>query len=283
MKKRIANLKKSKNEYRALLLPLYKNKGIDITNCHWATETAKDMFMLGIIEYSDFTEQKNVYDKDITQKKAHDNIASSLSDHISEKWTGTISTVWITRYCKYFGCSADYLLGLIGTPLHTPFDDIPLSFKAISSINSIKQRSAYLQKQADKLAEYGHIYKPHDTMGLLNHIIANPVFEHILCYIEEYIYPEYSKPIIAPNGRHGLVIPSTNNQAYKRPRYDDKGVLVTDKQGKPVYDNYIPLVSDDLKKGYHTIQINDSFLESVAMLQIQKAIDTIKSDYLKEH
>ena len=46
-------------------------------------------------------------------------------------------------------------------------------------------------------------------------------------------------------------------------------------------DNYIPLVrNENNPTDYRAVRVNDSFLESVALLQIQKYIDTIKADYL---
>lgn len=274
---------KPKNEYSVRLLQLYSDKKIDTANnCHWASDTVKDMLLLGILNFEGYAPQLNDYGKDITITKKINEKAKTLKNHISPDYTGGISTAWIKVYCDYFGCSADYLLGYIKKPLHTPYDDIPLSFDSIQAINRIKQRFVNLNKQSAMLAEYGGIYQPHNTMRLLNFIISNPVFENMLCYIEDYIYPQYNKPVIVPNDSNDCVMPSKNNRAYKRPCYNDKGVLITDNQGKPVYENLIPFASDDLMlDGYKTVSINDSFMESIAMLEIQKSIDSIKRDYIQ--
>lgn len=278
------------NAYSARLLRLYDIKGIDTKNIHWAVTVAKDMILHGIIDYDDYSPHTTDHGKDDTETQVNNKIAKSLRNHTNPDYKGDISTIWIKRYCDYFGCSSDFLFGYIETPLHTTYDDIPLTYEAISAINSIKQRRNSLQKQSDKLSSYGIKYQPYNNIELLNYILSNPAFEYLLCSLEDYIKPEYNKPMFvlggqeSITGKSGYYIPTHNNYVHKRARYDKKGVLVTDEKGKPVYDNYLPLVKDESTPSeYRSVRIDDTFLETVSMQKIQRYIDTIKKDYLAEN
>ena len=79
------------------LKALCKNKGIEASG----TEIARLMKDRGIDVIDDVN-----------------NAARTINLHLSGKPVETLSGVWLIRYCKFFSCSADYLLGFIDTPTH---------------------------------------------------------------------------------------------------------------------------------------------------------------------
>lgn len=187
---------------------------------------------------------------------------------------------------KELKVSCDYILGLtdslnIG---NKEIEDMTgLNEQAIENLRTFNDHIMGQVALAVVASEYGITHTPYNPIDTLNMIINSPTCEGLLYAIEDYISPEYNKPMcfLAAGEKVGGVttkkadyhIPT--NQVHKKPRRDPKG--------HTVYDNYLPLVKDEnTPTDYRALLINDSFLESVAMLQIQKYIDTIKADHLAE-
>lgn len=192
----------------------------------------------------------------------------------------------LIQLSNILGVSCDYILGLtdslnIG---NKEIEDMTgLNEQAIENLRTFNDHIMGQVALAVVASEYGITHTPYNPIDTLNMIINSPTCEGLLYAIEDYISPEYNKPMcfLAAGEKVGGVttkkadyhIPT--NQVHKKPRRDPKG--------HTVYDNYLPLVKDEnTPTDYRALLINDSFLESVAMLQIQKYIDTIKADHLAE-
>jgi len=124
---------------RERLRNLYKLKGIRIDLRNWATNVAKEMYQSKIIEYS------NREGKTFSQQ--NNDLARQLKRHLTDdhKKPIILETKWIIRYCKFFGCSADYLFGFIDNPTHEITDirkQIGLSVDAITKLQAITQEWA---------------------------------------------------------------------------------------------------------------------------------------------
>lgn len=193
----------------------------------------------------------------------------------------------LIQLSNILGVSCDYILGMPNAPLNIGNKEIEdmtgLNEQAIENLRMFKDHIIEQVALAVVASEYGITHTPYNPIDTLNMIINSPTCEGLLYAIEDYISPEYNKPMcfLAAGEKVGGVttkkadyhIPT--NQVHKKPRRDPKG--------HTVYDNYLPLVKDEnTPTDYRALHINDSFLESVAMLQIQKYIDTIKADHLAE-
>ncbi len=282
MKTGITNPTKKYNER---LVALYRTKHIDVINERgWALRVAKEMYDTGILEHDDYKPHKNA-ETDVTDTKIHNhsNTKHLLQGHVNGK---NISIDWIKNYCIYFGCSSDYLLGFIDTPTHTQYDDIPLKLETIQALKRI-QKNYLEQGYMCFVAAMHQIQKqPYQPLDMLNYLLQSPDFEKMLYSLEDYFKPEYNIPVFyldanqSPTGKAGYHVP--HNQIHEIVKRDDKGKVILNDNLMPEYDRYLPLAKNaSVPTDNRPIPINDSFMENVAMLDIQKAIDNMKKEYLK--
>lgn len=170
--------------------------------------------------------------------------------------------------------SCDYILG--AAPLNIGNKEIEdmtgLTETAIETLRGFKAGLLEQLATAFIMSDYGITYTPYNPVGLLNVLLSSPNINGLLSAIEDYMNPVYNKPMcfVAAGEKIGGVTAKRadyhipNNQIHK--------------QGN---DNYIPLVrNENNPTDYRAVRVNDSFLESVALLQIQKYIDTIKAEYI---
>lgn len=263
---------------------LYTTKGIDINTRGWALPVAKSFFDMGIFDYDNFAvhHNSNVTPGDDTKIHAHSNVKKALQNHVNGSVNPGID--YIRAYCDFFGCSSDYLLGFIDTPLHTKYDDIPLKFETIQALQEIRKN--YLKQGAVSFYSYvnGIPKNPRQTLDTLNFLLSNPNFESILYKLEDYLNPQYSIPMFfmdatqSSDGKAHYHIP--HNPIHETPKRDDKGDIVLDSNNMPVYDRCLPLVKDvTMPSDYRKIDIDNDFLEGVALREIEKYIGNIKRDY----
>lgn len=190
--------------------------------------------------------------------------------------------------------SCDYILGRT--------DSLNIGNKEIEKITGLNETAIEMLRTLkgglieDLTANYLYpdLYGvPYNPIGLLNILFGDPNIKGLLSAIEDYFNPVYDKPmyVITEGEQVGGTtalkmdyhIPPNHNQIHKRIKRDSKGKPILDSNFMPAYDNILPLVKDEnTPTDYRALHINDSFLESVAMLQIQKYIDTIKADHLAE-
>lgn len=265
---------------------LYSTKNIDTTVNGWALYVAQSLFEMGILDYDNFSthSNSNVNPGDDTKIHAHNNVKKALQNHINGKG---VSVDYITAYCKFFGCSSDYLLGFIDTPLHTKYDDIPLKHETINALKRIKANYLNHGYQTFVAFMYGIERQPYQPLDMLNFVLCSPQFENMLYTLEDYIKPDYCIPMFYmdanqdASGKAQYHIP--HNPIHEKIVYDNKGNVVLDNDNMPVYDRYLPLVKSTLHPtDYRAIQIDKNFLESVALREIEKAIEDMKAEYIKQ-
>lgn len=113
----------------------------------------RKMYIDGVLEFSpvekDKTDsketaalkEKNQHDADIT------NAYNQIIRHLNNK---KIEVDWLVRYCKFFNCSADYLLGIIESPLN----ETGLS---LESISKLKRSDADTRELFSDMIESGYM------------------------------------------------------------------------------------------------------------------------------
>lgn len=181
----------------------------------------------------------------------------------------------LVKLSSILAVSCDYILGVSDT-LNIGNKEVEeitgLNEQAIENLRTFNANILNDVALALVASEYGIVHTPYNPIDTLNMIINSPECEGLLCAIEDYISPEYNKPMcyVAAGEKVGGV-------TAKKADYH----IPTNQIHKRGTDNYMPLVKDEnTPTDYRAVKIDSAFLESVAMLQIQKYIDTIKADYL---
>lgn len=180
----------------------------------------------------------------------------------------------LTELSNILKVSCDYILGVSDTLNigNKEIEDMTgLNEQAIENLRTFNANLLNNVALALVASEYGIVHIPYNPIDTLNMIINSPECEGLLSAIEDYISPEYNKPMcyVAAGEKVGGV--TTKKADYHIP---------TNQIHKRGSDNFMPLVKDEnTPTDYRAVKIDSAFLESVAMLQIQKHIDTIKSDY----
>ena len=127
---------------------LFSNAGYDVSKKGWRIQVAKAFFALGIVKY----QSENL------KGKENNNLARQIHSHCSMKDGKVPETVWICRYCQFFCCSADYLLGIIDRPTHEHEDIGSVTGLSDCAIDEIMNMSdietmvldVFLKKKEDK-------------------------------------------------------------------------------------------------------------------------------------
>lgn len=183
--------------------------------------------------------------KELAQKKILQNLydCSSLDKN------------YLLAYCKFFKCSADYLLGLIDLPTHIDTDinmQTGLSKDAINTLKTINFRAnTQLGEFSSKcLSTLDYILKDGDT------------FEDFLSNLTLFIDNNYKTPIFWDPEKHCYI-----DTGYRYANGDigvTFGYLTKDNKGND---------------GYSPLGVSVDILESHAMLQVQKIMNDWKDSY----
>lgn len=75
----------------------------------WSSKVSRQFFDRKIIEYTN-------PDNDEEQRKQRSSVAHMLRQHMTVTDVSVISGLWLSRYCRFFKCSAAYLFGEISLP-----------------------------------------------------------------------------------------------------------------------------------------------------------------------
>ncbi len=116
---------------------MYSLNGIDTGKRGWAYSVACAMFDTGILNYNSTDDVKNI---DARTKQRY-SVKRSLQNHITRISAEEISVKWLSVYCDYFNCSADYLMGYIENPTYDLTDinkRTGLSVEAIEALELLK-------------------------------------------------------------------------------------------------------------------------------------------------
>lgn len=116
---------------------MYSLNEVDTDKRGWADSVASDMFDTGILTYNSTDDAKNI---DARRKQKY-SVKKSLQNHIDKMSAEDISVQWLSIYCNYFNCSADYFMGYIEKPTYnlTDINKITgLSVEAITALEVLK-------------------------------------------------------------------------------------------------------------------------------------------------
>ena len=219
------------------LKSLYDFKSIDISARGWSQKVAKELFCEKIISIDEFTESKDEYGKDNTLTKKTSFVADQLRKHLNLK--NAPETIWIHRYCEYFGCSADYLLGLSS------------SFNP--DFSTIHDLTGLSEKAIDNLLRYKG-----SEISVLNTLLSCDLFSQVLQHYGRFLTSEYCIPV-HPDGNQWKVSDYDNFDGFD----DYGGFLYLAKSINNPSDN-IPMPFDS------------TFVEDHEMNQIREFLKDIK-------
>lgn len=116
---------------------LYSINEIDTGKRGWADSVASSLFDTGILVYHSANDVKNI---DARTKQKY-SVKKSLQNHLAKNSAEEISVQWLSVYCNYFDCSADYLMGYIEKPTYALTDineKTGLSVEAITALELLK-------------------------------------------------------------------------------------------------------------------------------------------------
>lgn len=109
-----SNLKSFGERLKQLMSNDTKEHGGGINTCERGASKVltKRLYDFHILDYNNYSQNTEEQQRNITGR--------TVLKHINNE--AIPETVWIIRYCKYFHCSADYLLGYIDMPTHKNTD-----------------------------------------------------------------------------------------------------------------------------------------------------------------
>ncbi len=108
------------NTISSRLSYLYSLKGIDTNKKGWYLSVVDSMKSAGLLVFDD--NKSRAYNGHV------------IDGHIKRPPKSGLSFEWIDRYCKYFNCSADYIMGYIEAPNHDQ--------KTVEELTGLSQESA---------------------------------------------------------------------------------------------------------------------------------------------
>ena len=213
-----------------------------------------DMYKMGILKYNepqikDYSDKKMV--KRLTEERHEKDISYSYNQiRLQLNNEREIAATWIKRYCLFFNCPADYLLGLSDKTLSS----YGLGPMAIKNLRALNERD----------------------MELLNHLLIinrGLSFHLILQAIYNFLNPNYHIPIWHKTKSQGKgyrinqgIIPD-----------HDLDVFINEDGEK---DYLLTLLSDDLDENDSLrYVIDESFVEDISLKGIEKSIISFKRKY----
>lgn len=115
---------------------------MDRDNIKNAYSLSEALYRSGIMKYSDNHKQ--------TEKEKIAYTARSINLHLDKETPSGLSVEWLKRYCDFFHCSSDYLLGYISQTTHETTD---IQEKTGLSENAINVLQHITQEQTDVLSD----------------------------------------------------------------------------------------------------------------------------------
>lgn len=189
--------------------------------------------------------ERHKKNKELAQKKILQNLydCSSLDKN------------YLLAYCKFFKCSADYLLGLIDLPTHIDTDINKQTGLSDDAIHTLKVINFHANT---RLGEFSS-----KCLSTLNYILKDDeAFEIFLSNLTLFIDNNYKTPIFWDPEKHCYI-----DTGYRYANGDigvTFGCLTKDNKGND---------------GYSPLGVSVNILESHAMLQMQEIMKDWKDSY----
>ena len=172
--------------------------------------------------------------------------------------SNSISAIYLADYCNYFNCSADYFFGYIDYPTQEESDIGNVTGLSKSSIDTLK-----LLKHNNGTTITGH-----NEIATLNTLLSDILCtSELLVGIEDFLNVRYNIPV------------------YHTGRYETKGnfaqpeCIIPDNVFDKIDNTYLLNLAKDTNtpNDSYSIPLTKSFLESVALNTIEKAIIELRS------
>lgn len=135
-----------------------------------AKELAKRLLSKG---YVTVNQSYSFDDISIVENRAIGSIEKKIQKHLNSDDTRTLQGEFVSAYCKFFNCSADYLFGYIDLPTHADTD--------------IQKKTGLSEHAIQKLCFYNSGPPFHRCINTLNLMFNSQNFENALYHIPDYI------------------------------------------------------------------------------------------------
>lgn len=204
----------------------------------------------------DYPADSSAADKAYSRTKTQKTIAN----HIDDKQG--VSFNWINIYCKFFGCTSDFLLGIIDMPTHETTNiylKTGLSYQAINGLLALKEADNISIENGNTNYQLAPIL---DSILALNNGLS---FEMLMRDIREYLISDYLIP--ATHDKKG-------NPIFSESEYDCSDMpLIKSKQ----YYQTLYRSKEDLSD-YVINPITKERREAEAIFTLSKHLASIKND-----
>lgn len=105
---------------------------------------ARKLFDSDIMQFKDdYLEEE----KDWLRNKSLDDVKTVINRHRKLESATNIDVLWLDRYCRVFGCDADYLMGYTDTPSRERTDISKATGLSEKSVKLLLDRMAYPEKK----------------------------------------------------------------------------------------------------------------------------------------
>ncbi len=203
-----------------------------------------------------------VFDYPADCDKAYERVKTQrrIAQHINGK---KASIAWIKNYCKFFGCSADYMLGLIDSPTKELTDihnRTGLSDHAIKGLLALKD--------SDNISVEN--FNPnHQLTPILNQLLAMDnglVFEHVMTCIREYLLSGYTIPFTHTKKGKPIIPDSEYDYSYN-PITKSKQYYLSLLRNENDFNDCV------------SYQITKENIQTTAMKKLEKCLSRIEEDF----
>ncbi len=163
---------------------------MDTRNIKNASQLSYEMFKAEIFESSETENLKDDIESYINNK------AKSINNHLRDC---VINAEWLKRYCDFFQCSADYLLGYISEPTHTITD--------IAAETGLWEKSIHFLKMVPEMTACINALISDDTSYKLCHDFSNLLFKGEKYRSDENLLKKIKKmlKIVPDNGEYNQI------------------------------------------------------------------------------
>lgn len=165
------------------LVLAYKHAGYDVMGKNFARTVAMDMIfgnkkkgVQSIIRFDPVSDRE----KELNNKIG--SLTRTINKHLGYEDCSHIEGNWIVNYCNFFGCSADFLYGLIDTPRHEQTDITKYTGLSVNSVTRLHRIHTYKWKTDS--SEYT---EPHKKIDFLNELFDRKQ-EAVLYDCYEYVH-----------------------------------------------------------------------------------------------